>query len=53
MDGFSVECLKKGGMAALKWLGRLLNESFDMGVVHVLVWCMYSAAIGAPVQMEE
>ena len=24
MDGFPVECLKKGGMAVLEWLVRLL-----------------------------
>ena len=33
LDGFSVECLKKGGMAVLERLVRLLNLSFDMGVV--------------------
>ena len=33
LDGFPVECLKKGGMAVLEWLVRLLNLSFDMGVV--------------------
>ena len=33
LDGFLMECLKKGGMAVLKWLVRLLNLSFDMGVV--------------------
>ena len=27
------ECLKKSGMAVLEWLVRLLNLSFDMGVV--------------------
>ena len=26
--------LKKGGMAVLEWLVRLLNLSFDMGVVR-------------------
>ena len=26
LDGFPVECLKKGGMAALEWLDRLLNS---------------------------
>ena len=31
LDGFPEECLKKGGMAMLEWLGRLLNLSFDMG----------------------
>ena len=25
MDGFPVQCLKKGGMAVLEWLVRLLN----------------------------
>ena len=33
LDGFPVECLKKCGMAVLKWLVRLLNLSFDMEVV--------------------
>ena len=33
LDSFPVECLKKGGMAVLEWLVRLLNVSFDMGVV--------------------
>ena len=33
LDGFPVECLKKGGMAVLEWLVRLLNISFDMGFV--------------------
>ena len=33
LDGFPVECLKKGGMAVLEWLVRLLNISFDMGIV--------------------
>ena len=33
LDGFPVECLKKGGMAVLEWLVRLLNVSFDMEVV--------------------
>ena len=33
LDGFPVECLKKGGMAVLEWLVRLLNLSFDMGVI--------------------
>ena len=32
LDGFSVECLKKGGMAVLEWLVRLLNLSFDLVV---------------------
>ena len=30
LDGFPVECLKKGGMAVLEWL---VTVSFDMGVV--------------------
>ena len=33
LDGFQVECLKKGGMAVFEWLVRLLNISFDMGVL--------------------
>ena len=33
LDGFPVECLKKGGMAVLKWLVRLLNISFDKWLV--------------------
>ena len=28
-----MECLKKGGMAVLEWLVRLLNVSFDMRVL--------------------
>ena len=32
LDGFPVECLKKGGISVLVWLVRLLNISFDMGV---------------------
>ena len=33
LDLFPVECVKKGSMAVLQWLVRLLNISFDMGVV--------------------
>ena len=33
LDGFPVECLKKGGMTVFEWLVRLLNLRFDMGVV--------------------
>ena len=35
LDGFLLECLKKGGVAVLEWLVRQLNLSFDMGVVPV------------------
>ena len=35
LDGFPVECLKKCGMAVLEWLVRLVNSSFDMGVVPI------------------
>ena len=35
LDGFPVECAKKGGMAVMEWLVQLLNLSFDMGVVPV------------------
>ena len=33
LDRFLVECLKKGGVAVSEWLVRVLNLSFDMGVV--------------------
>ena len=33
LDGFPMECSKKGGMAVLEWLIRLLLLSFDMEVV--------------------
>ena len=33
LDRFQVESLKKGGMAVLKCVVRLLNLSFDMRVV--------------------
>ena len=50
LDGFLVECLKKGGMAMLEWLVRQLNLSFDTGVVPMdwLAWGLYRA----PVQRE-
>ena len=32
LDGFKVEYLKKGGMAVLEWLVRLLNLSFGRGL---------------------
>ena len=48
LDGFPVECLKKGGMAMLEWLVRLLNLSFDMGVV-LMDW---RGACIVPVQRE-
>ena len=35
LDGIPVKCLKEGGMAVLEWLVRLLNASFDLGVVHM------------------
>ena len=35
LDGFPMECLKKGGMTVLEWLVRPLNVSFDMGVVPI------------------
>ena len=31
LDGFPVECLKKGSMAVLEWLVKLLGSSFYMG----------------------
>ena len=36
LDEFPVEYLKKGGMAVLEWLVRLVNVSFDMGIVTVV-----------------
>ena len=33
LNGFPGECLKKGGIAVLEWLFRLLNLSFDFRVV--------------------
>ena len=38
LDGYPMECLKKGGIAVLEWLVRQLNVSFDMGVVPI-DWC--------------
>ena len=35
LDGFPVECLKKGGIVVLEWLVRPLNVRFDMEVVPV------------------
>ena len=35
LDEFPVECLKKGGRAVLEWLFRMLNLSFEMGVVPI------------------
>ena len=37
LDGFPVECVKKGGIAVLEWLVRLLNLSFDMEVVPMVL----------------
>ena len=47
LDGLPVECLKKGGMAVLEWLVRLLKLSYG-GCTYGLAWCLY----GAPVQRE-
>ena len=33
LNGFPVECLKKGGMVVLEWIVFVLNLSFDIGVV--------------------
>ena len=38
LDGFTVERLKKGGRAALKWQVIQLKVSFDMGVLP-MDWC--------------
>ena len=47
---FPVECLKKGCIAVLEWLVRLLNFSFDMGVIVSMDW--HDALYSAPVQRE-
>ena len=39
LDGFPVECLKKGGMAVLELLVKLLNLSFDMWVEPMDGYC--------------
>ena len=40
LDGFTVECLKKSGMAVLEWQARLPNTSFDGGRgVVAMDWC--------------
>ena len=39
LDGFPVECLKKGGMAVLEWLVRLLNLSWGLYLWTGLVQC--------------
>jgi len=38
LDGCAAECLKKGGVAVIEWLVRLLNVCFVSGVVPV-DWC--------------
>ena len=49
LDGFPVECLKKGGTAVLEWLVRLLNFKFLYGGYTCgLAWYLYNA----PVQRE-
>ena len=48
LDGFPVECLKKGGMSVLEWLVRLLNLILDMGVVPM----DWRGACIVPVQRE-
>ena len=50
LDGFPVECLKKGGMAVLEWLVRLLIQLKFLygGCTCRLAWCLYID----PVQME-
>ena len=52
LDVFPVGCLKKGGMAVLEWLVRLLNVCFYTGVV--LPTALYGAvAWGMEVLREE
>ena len=38
LDGFTVECIKKGSMAVLEWLGRPCQS-------YGLAWCLYSAHV--------
>ena len=38
LDGFPVECLKKGETAVLECLVTLLNVSFDIGVAPTCIW---------------
>ena len=35
LDGLPVECLEKGGVAAMELLVRRLNVRFNMDVVHM------------------
>ena len=35
LDGFKVECIKKGGKAVLEWLVRLLNLVLIGGVIPI------------------
>ena len=35
LDEFPADCVKKGGMAVLEWLVRLMNASFNIAVVLV------------------
>ena len=51
LDGFPLECLKKGGMAVLEWLVRPLNLSFEMGDVP-MDWRGACIVPCAPVQRE-
>ena len=51
MDGFPMECLKKGGNAVLEWLVRLLNASFVMVVVP-MDWRGACLLCSAPLQRE-
>ena len=40
LDLFPEECLKKGGIAVLEYLVRLLNVSFDARVVLKVLWAL-------------
>ena len=53
LDEFSEECLKKGGMAVLEWLVRLLNVRSDTGVVHVQCPCTKGKVTNVNVATEE
>ena len=39
LEALPVGWLKKGALVVLDWIVRLLNLSFDMGVVYPMDWC--------------
>ena len=51
LDGSPMECIKKGSLAVLEWLVRLLNVKFDLGVVP-MDWRGACILYSTPVQRE-